>query len=88
MATQGATTNGQITTKSGKGMASGVVSELTTFWTVLPGHEEGVRAGIQLFLKRVHSLPPERSMSDGPAGRAVRALRQRHADAVCHGLRD
>lgn len=65
MATQEATTNGQITTKSGKGKVSGVVSELSTFWTVLPGHEEGVREGIQLFLKRVQSLPPEKSMSTG-----------------------
>ena len=88
MATQGATTNGQTTTKSGKGNVSGVVSELSTFWTVMPGHEEGVREGIQLFLKHVQSLPPERSMSDGPAGRAVRDLRQRHADVLRHGLRD
>ena len=61
MATQVATTNGQVTTKSGKGNVSGVVSELTTFWTVKPGHEEGLRAGIQQFMERVRSLPRRRT---------------------------
>ena len=65
MATQGATTNGQITTKSGKGNVSGVVSELSTFWTVKPGHEEELRAGIQRFMERVRSLPPETNMRTG-----------------------
>ena len=65
MATQGATTNGQITTKSGKGNVAGVVSELSTFWTVKPGHEEGLRAAIQGFLAHVRSLPPEMNMKTG-----------------------
>ena len=41
----------------GQGSVSGVVSELTTFWTVKPGQEEGLRAGIQKFMARVASLP-------------------------------
>jgi hypothetical protein len=65
MATQVATTNGQVTTKSGKGNVDGVISELATFWNVKPGHEEGLRAGIQKFMDRVASLPPETSMKTG-----------------------
>ena len=65
MATQVATTNGQTTTKSGKGNVSGVVSELSTFWTVKPGQEEGLRAGIQKFMNRVASLPPDVNMRTG-----------------------
>jgi hypothetical protein len=65
MATQEATTMDQVTTKSGKGNVSGVVSELSTFWTVKPGQEEGLRAGIQKFMNRVASLPPEVNMRTG-----------------------
>jgi hypothetical protein len=65
MATQVATPNGQVTKKSGKGNVSGVVSELSTFWTVKPGHEEGLRAGIQKFMARVASLPPDVNMRTG-----------------------
>ena len=65
MATQGATTNGQTTTKSGKGNVSGVVSELSHFWTVKPGHEEELRAAIRRFMDRVGSLPPEVTIPTG-----------------------
>ena len=65
MATQGATTNGQITTKSGKGNVSGVVSELSTFWAVKPGHTEELRVAIQRFIEHVRSLPPETNMRTG-----------------------
>ena len=30
--------------KSGKGLSDGVVSELATYWNVLPGHEDELRA--------------------------------------------
>ena len=60
-----ANTTDQVTTKSGKGNVSGVVSELSTFWTVKPGHEEGLRAGIQKFMARVASLPPDVNMRTG-----------------------
>ena len=63
MATQEATT--QITTKSGKGNVAGVVSELSTFWTVKPGHEQELRASLQRFLAHVRSLPPETNMKTG-----------------------
>ena len=59
------TTNGQTTTKSGKGNVSGVVSELSTFWTVKPGHEQELRAAIQRFIEHVRSLPPETNMRTG-----------------------
>lgn len=65
MATQEATQTDQITTKSGKGTVDGVISELATFWNVKPGQEEGLRAGIQKFMDRVASLPPETSMKTG-----------------------
>ena len=65
MATQEATSTEQGNQKSGKGIVSGVVSELATFWTVKPGHEEGLRAGIQKFLERVGSLPPDTNMKTG-----------------------
>lgn len=35
---------GEITKKSGKGMRHGVISELASFWTVKPGHEDELRA--------------------------------------------
>ena len=65
MATQVATAPTQTTTKSGKGNVSGVVSELTTFWTVKPGHEQELRAAIQRFIAHVRSLPPETNMRTG-----------------------
>jgi hypothetical protein len=38
-----------VTTKSGKGLSYGVVSELATYWQVLPGHEDELRAATQRF---------------------------------------
>jgi hypothetical protein len=35
--------------KSGKGLSDGVVSELATYWHVLPGHEDDLRAATQRF---------------------------------------
>jgi hypothetical protein len=35
--------------KSGMGLSDGVVSELATYWDVLPGHEEELRAAIMRF---------------------------------------
>lgn len=42
-------TNVILNKKSGKGLSNGVVSELTTFFTVKPGHEEELRAAIPRF---------------------------------------
>ena len=33
--------------KSGRGLSDGVVSELATYWNVLPGHEDELRAATQ-----------------------------------------
>jgi hypothetical protein len=65
VATQEATRTDQVTTKSGKGSVSGVVSELTTFWTIKPGREAELRAAIQRFMDRVASLPPNVTMRTG-----------------------
>lgn len=51
----GTTTN----KKSGKGMIHGVVSELSTFFTVRPGHEEEMCAAIERVQKLLHELGPE-----------------------------
>jgi hypothetical protein len=37
-------TKGQVTKKSGKGNSHGFVSEVSTYFTVKPGHEEDARA--------------------------------------------
>ena len=55
----------QVTAKSGKGKASGVVSELSLFWTVKPGHEQELRASLDRFAERVVSLPPELAIPTG-----------------------
>jgi hypothetical protein len=54
-----------VTTKSGRGRGSGVVSELTTYWDVLPGHEEELRAAIQRFADALHDTPAEMHMRTG-----------------------
>ena len=33
-----------LTKKSGKGVTDGVISELATFWDILPGHADDVSA--------------------------------------------
>jgi hypothetical protein len=45
--------------KSGKGMSHGVVSELTTFFTVRPGHEEAMRAAVERVNQMLHEMGPE-----------------------------
>jgi hypothetical protein len=42
-------TTGQITKKSGKGNSHGVVSEVSAYLTVKPGHEEEARAAALRF---------------------------------------
>src|ERR671925_293317 len=43
-----------LSQKSGKGTSDGVVSELTTFFTVKPGHAEELRAACERFNKLMH----------------------------------
>ena len=48
-------TRGRITKKSGKGLSDGVVSELSTFFTIKPGHEEELRAALRRFADNLHN---------------------------------
>jgi len=43
-------------TKSGKGMIDGVVSELTTFFHVRPGHEAAMRAAVEGVDQLLHEM--------------------------------
>src|SRR5262249_10955778 len=52
-------------TKSGKGMFQGVVSELTTFFTVKPGHEEQLREACQRFQEMLVRLGPDVHQKSG-----------------------
>jgi hypothetical protein len=49
----------QISVKSGKGTSDGVVSELTTFFTVLPGHEQEMSAALERWGRYLHELGPD-----------------------------
>ena len=45
-----------LSKKSGKGLSTGVLSELTAFLTVRPGHAEPLRAAIHRFGQAAHEL--------------------------------
>jgi hypothetical protein len=45
-----------ISKNPGKGASDGVISELATFFDVLPGHEEELRAAVQRFTEAVRNL--------------------------------
>ena len=47
-----------VNTKSRRGLSDGVVSELTTYWNVLPGHEDELRAAAQRFADTLRVDPP------------------------------
>jgi hypothetical protein len=51
--------------KSGKGLSDGVVSELATYWNVLPGHEDELRAATQRFADTLHSAGLEKNIHTG-----------------------
>lgn len=58
------TTNG----KSGKGLSDGVISELATYFDVVPGHENELRAASERFTERVRSFSatdPDRAIRTG-----------------------
>ena len=46
-----------ITKKAGKGTTDGVVSELATFWDVLPGREEELAAATQRMVAAIRNVP-------------------------------
>ena len=54
-----------VTTKSGKGLSYGVVSELATYWEVLPGHEDELRAATQRFAAVLSAVPLEKNIHTG-----------------------
>ena len=51
--------------KSGKGNQDGVISELTTFWTVKPGHASDLRAALARFEARLRELPEDQRTRTG-----------------------
>jgi hypothetical protein len=52
-------TTDTLNKKSGKGMIHGVVSELSTFFTVRPGHEEQLREAVERVNQMLHEMGPE-----------------------------
>ena len=57
-----------INKKSGKGLSDGVVSELATYWEVLPGHEDELRAATQRFAATLSAGRPGRRTSTPACG--------------------
>jgi hypothetical protein len=54
-----------VTRKSGQGLSYGVVSELATYWNVLPGHEDELRAATQRFADVLSNVPLEKNIATG-----------------------
>jgi hypothetical protein len=54
-----------ISKKSGKGLSDGVVSELATYWDVLPGHEDELRAATQRFANLLRGVPRDKNVHTG-----------------------
>jgi len=55
----GENTSTTMSKKSGKGMNHGVVSELSTFFHVRPGHEEAMRTAVERLNQRLREMGPE-----------------------------
>jgi hypothetical protein len=53
------------TVKSGRGLSYGVVSELATYWDVLPGHEDELRAATERFADTLSQVPLEKNIHTG-----------------------
>lgn len=51
--------------KSGRGLSYGVVSELATYWEVLPGHEDELRAATVRFADVLAQVPLEKNIHTG-----------------------
>jgi len=54
-----------ISQKSGKGLSDGVVSELATYWNVLPGHEDELRAATARFADVLRRVPRDKNIHTG-----------------------
>jgi hypothetical protein len=52
-------------TKSGLGLSDGVVSELATFWEVLPGHEDELRAATERFAATLRAVDRDKNLHTG-----------------------
>ena len=52
-------------TKSGNGLSDGVVSELATYWNVLPGHEDELRAAAQRFADTLRGIDFDANIHTG-----------------------
>ena len=51
--------------KSGKGLSDGVVSELATYWNVLPGHQDELRAAAQRFADTLRAVDFDANIHTG-----------------------
>jgi hypothetical protein len=51
--------------KSGNGLSDGVVSELATYWSVLPGHEDELRAAAQRFAETLRGVGLDANIHTG-----------------------
>ena len=51
--------------KSGLGLSDGVVSELATFWEVLPGHEDELRAATERFAGTLSAVDRDKNLHTG-----------------------
>src|SRR5258708_8885236 len=54
-----------VTKKSGKGLRDGVISQLTTYWAVRPGHEEDLRAAVGRFAEALRNIGPAQTIRTG-----------------------
>ena len=51
--------------KSGRGLSDGLVSELATYWNVLPGHEDELRAATQRFADTLRGVDLDANIHTG-----------------------
>jgi hypothetical protein len=51
--------------KSGLGLSDGVVSELATFWEVLPGHEDELRGATERFASTLSAVDRDKNLHTG-----------------------
>ena len=54
-----------VSKQSGRGLSDGVVSELATYWNVLPGHEEELRAATQRFAETLRGVCRDTNIHTG-----------------------
>lgn len=51
--------------QAGKRLSDGVTSELTTYFDVIPGHQEKLRAAVRRFTEKVRNLDPKDGIRTG-----------------------